>query len=518
MAADHVLDCRIDREVMHRILSGCFRMGESVHLKKTGIILRVMPVIEVEVVKHSANQKRILVRLQVPSAIQQIGRPGDVEAVGEDVDLPMGTVLLHLLDSGMIQIVLQDTVELFSFLFAHFHLFIIQCYNIFMLENIVRLDYQDKQIWLVKTAHVSKNSIADVDECVKEVEPDTICIELDEQRYQKIQDPENWRNTDLAKVIKEKQVGFLLVNLILASFQKRMAKSMDTSSGGEMLEGIRIAKENGLNLVLADRSVKTTFGRIWAKLSGKEKIKLLSGIIESVFDDEEITEEDLAKLKEADALEAALMDIGKQFPTVKKVLVDERDQYLAQKIKTAPGKKIVAIIGAAHAGGIQRNLDTDVNIEELDHIEKKKGLSSLLKYLIPIALIAMILYTIFHNRETGLAQIRSWTLWHGGLSALGVLCALGHPLSILTAFVTAPITSLNPLLASGWFAGLVEAAVRKPKVKDFEDLAEDTGSLKGFWKNRVTRTLLVVIFANLFSTVGTVVSGIDIVRKFIESL
>lgn len=387
-----------------------------------------------------------------------------------------------------------------------------------MCENIVRLDYRDKQIWLVKTAHVSKNSVEDVRECVEEVGPDTICIELDEQRYKKIQDPESWRNTDLSKVIREKQVGFLLVNLILASFQKRMAKSMDSSSGGEMLEGIRLAKEKDLNLVLADRSVKTTFGRIWAKLKGKEKLNLLTGIIESIFENEEISEEDLTALKEADALEAALLEIGKQFPTVKEVLVDERDQYLAQKIKTAPGEKIVAIIGAAHAKGIENNLDHDVDTNELDKVEKKKGFASLLKYLIPLILIGMILYTILHNRQTGLEQIRSWALWNGGLSALGVLCALGHPLSILTAFVAAPITSLNPLLASGWFAGLVEAALRKPKVKDFEDLAEDTASLKGFWKNRVTRTLLVVLFANLFSTIGTLISGIDIVRKFIESL
>ena len=387
-----------------------------------------------------------------------------------------------------------------------------------MCENIVKLNYQDKEIYLVKTAHVSKNSVNDVIECVNNVQPDAICIELDKQRYEKIQNPEAWRETDISKVIRDKQVGFLLVNVILSSFQKRIAKSMDSTSGAEMMEGIKLAKERNIELVLADRSVKTTFGRIWAKLSGTEKFKLLTGIIESIFDDEDITEEDLAKLKEADALEAALLDIGKQFPTVKKVLVDERDQYLAQKIKTAPGKKIVAIIGAAHAKGIERNLNNDINTDELDKVEKKKTASSYIKYLIPLIFVGIILYTIIRNRDVGIQQIKSWTLWHGGLSALGVICALGHPLSVLTALFAAPITSLNPLLASGWFAGLVEATLRKPKVKDFEDLAEDTSSIKGFWKNQVTRTLLVVIFANLFSSIGTLVSGIDIIKKFIESL
>ena len=241
-------------------------------------------------------------------------------------------------------------------------------------------------------------------------------------------------------------------------------------------------------------------------------------IIGSIFEDEAISVEDLAKLKEADALEAALLYISKEFPTVKEVLVDERDRYLAQKIKTAPGNKVVAIIGAAHAAGIARHIKEDTDLKTLEVVEKKKGFASYIKYLIPAILVLMIAITIFNNRDLGLSQIRSWILWNGSLSALGVLLALGHPLSILTAFVMSPITSLNPLLAAGWFAGLIEAYLRKPKVKDFEDLSEDTASFKGFWKNRVTRTLMVVIFANLFSSIGTLISGIDVVAKFIESL
>lgn len=387
-----------------------------------------------------------------------------------------------------------------------------------MRENIVELQYGDKQIYLVKTAHVSKTSVEDVRACVEEVDPDSICIELDEQRYQKLKDPEAWRETDIVKVIKEKQVGYLMVNLILSSFQRRMAKSLDSKTGGEMIEGIKLSEEKKKNLVLADRPIKTTFARIWAKLGTNEKVKLLTAIIGSIFDDEEISEEDLAKLKEADALEAAMLEISKEFPTVKQVLVDERDQYLAQKIKTAPGNKVVAIIGAAHAAGIERNLQKNVDIKELETVEKKKGIGSFIKYLIPLAIIFLIVITIFNNRDLGLSQIRSWILWNGTLSALGVALALGHPLSILTAFIMSPITSLNPLLAAGWFAGLVEAYLRKPKVKDFEDLGEDTANFKGFWKNRVTRTLMVVIFANLFSSIGTFISGIDVVKKFIESL
>lgn len=387
-----------------------------------------------------------------------------------------------------------------------------------MNENIVKLNYKDKEIYLVKTAHVSKNSINDVKECIGEVKPDSICIELDEDRYKKISDPDKWSDTDIVKIIKEKKVGFLLVNLILASFQRRMAINMDSNSGGEMLEGIKQAKELNVPLVLADRPIKTTFSRIWNSLGLYEKSKLLVSIIGSIFDDEEISEEDLQALKEADALEAALNEVGKEFPNVKKILVDERDAYLSSKIKNAPGKKIVAIIGAAHACGIERNLDNDIDIDELNVVKKKKGISSIIKWLIPIAIISIIIYTLWSNRDAGLSQIKSWILWNGTLSALGTLLAFGHPLSILTAFVMAPITSLNPLLAAGWFAGIVEAMIRKPKVKDFENLGEDTNTLKGFWKNRVTRILLIVVFANVFSSIGTFISGLDIFTTFLKNI
>ena len=391
-------------------------------------------------------------------------------------------------------------------------------YHIGMNENIEKVLYQDKEIYLVKTAHVSKNSVEDVKNCADEIKPDAICIELDEDRYNKMTDPDKWKEQDIVKIIKDKKVGFLLVNTILASFQRRMAKSMDSNSGGEMLEGISLSKELNIPLVLADRPIRTTFSRIWNNLGLWEKSKLLVTIISSIFDNEEISEEDLAALKQADALDAALSEVGKEFPVVKKILVDERDAYLSAKIKNAPGKRVLAIIGAAHGEGIKRNLDKGIDTNKLEEVNKKKGIGSILKWLIPALIIFMVIYTLIKNRDVGLSQIKSWILWNGTLSALGTLLALGHPLSILTAFVMAPITSLNPLLAAGWFAGIVEAIVRKPKVKDFENIAEDTSTFKGFWKNRVTRILLVVIFANVFSSIGTFVSGLDIFKTFLAIL
>lgn len=384
------------------------------------------------------------------------------------------------------------------------------------MENIEKIKYQDKEIYLVKTAHVSKNSVEDVRKCVEEVKPDAICIELDEDRFNKMNDEDNYRNQDIVKIIKEKKVGFLLVNIILASFQRRIAKSLGSENGGEMLEGIKLANELKIPLILADRPIKTTFSRIWNNLGFNEKMRLLFSIISTIFDNEEISEEDIANLKQSDALESALNEVGKKFPIMKKILVDERDLYLATKIKEAPGKKVVAIIGAGHSQGIIKNIDKDVDLKQLEDLKKKKGIGSIIKWLIPLFIIFMIVYTLFTNSEVGKEQIKTWILWNGSLSAIGTLIALGHPLSILTAFIMAPITSLNPLLAAGWFAGLVEALVRKPKVKDFEDLAIDTTNLKGFWKNGVTRILLVVVFANVFSSIATFISGADIFASFIN--
>ena len=390
------------------------------------------------------------------------------------------------------------------------------CYNVNMNQNIVKINYNDKEIYLIKTAHVSKNSVQDVDACFNEINPDSICIELDKQRYESINNKDKWRDTDISKVIKENKVGLLLVNIILSSFQKRMATSLESQNGGEMMEGIKLATENNKNLVLVDRPVNTTFSRVWNSLTLMEKSKLIVNLVSSVFEKEEISEKDLEELKEADALEAALNEVAKEFPNLKKALVDERDQYLSSKIKNAPGKKIIAIIGAAHAKGIENNINKDIDTKELETVRKKKGIGTILKWLIPIAILVMLIYTVFANKDAGIDQIKNWVLWNGTAACIASIICRGHILTILTAFVAAPITSLNPVLSSGLFAALVEATIRKPKVKDFEDITEDTSSFKGFFKNRVTRILLIFILVNLFSSIATFISGAGILTTFIN--
>lgn len=385
-------------------------------------------------------------------------------------------------------------------------------------ENITRINLNGKEIILIGTAHVSRQSAEQVKEVIEAEQPDTVCVELDEQRYQSIMAQDRWKDMDIFKVIKEKKASLLLMNLVVSSFQKRMAKQFGIKPGQEMIQGIESAKEAGARLVLADRNIQVTFARIWHNIGLFGKMKLLLQIILSIFSNESISEEELEKLKSKDMLNAMLTDLTESFPKLKVPLVDERDQYLAQKIKDAPGEKIVAVLGAAHVPGITEEIHKEHDLRALSTVPPKSKAPKYIAWLIPLIIIGIIAYTFYANPTAGLQQTISWVLWNGSFSALGAALAFGHPLAILTAFIIAPISSLNPLMAAGWFAGIVQAIVRRPKVEDFENLSEDVFSLKGFWNNKVTRILLIVVLANLGSTLGTIIGGADVVRLFIENL
>lgn len=387
-----------------------------------------------------------------------------------------------------------------------------------MENNIIQINYQDKLITLIPTAHVSKNSAELVEKTIDKLKPDSICIELDQDRYNSLTEPEKYRQTDIVKIIKNKQVSMMLVNLILANYQRKLAVNLNNQSGQEMLVGIQKAKELNANLVLADRNIKITFSRIWANQKFTDKIKLINGIIAALFDDEKLTEDDIAQLQDKDMLNAALNEISQQFPRIKEVLVDERDKYLAYKIKNAPGKNIVAVLGAAHCVNVPNYINQNYSIDELEKVKEKTKFDKIKGWIIPILIIIAILCCFKIDSSIGANQIKSWILINGSLSAIGVIIAGGHLLSAITAFVCAPFTSLNPLLAAGWFAGLLEAKLSKPTVADFDNLNTDLNTFKGFRKNKVTKILLVVALANLGSTLGTFIAGLDIIKSIFSNI
>ncbi|SDB82685.1 pheromone shutdown-related protein TraB [Pelagirhabdus alkalitolerans] len=385
-------------------------------------------------------------------------------------------------------------------------------------QHITRIEQDGKTYVLIGTAHVSKYSAEEVKEVIKEEQPDAVCVELDEGRYQSIVDGNKWKNMDIFKVIKEKKTTLLLMNLAISSFQKRIAKQFDIKPGQEMIQGIESAEEVGAELVLADRNIQTTFARVWGSIGFKGKMTLLTQVLAGIFSNEDITEEELEKMKSQDSIDAILSEFTEAFPRLKGPLIDERDQYLAEKIKRAPGTHIVAVLGAAHVPGIKEELKKEHDLDQLTTKPKKSKWPKRIGWSIPVAIVLLVLATFMMNPDAGYEQMTRWLLWNGTFSAIGVAIALGHPLSILTALVMAPITSLNPLMAAGWFSGIVQAYVRTPQVSDFEQLSEDVYTVKGFWKNKVTRILLIVMLANIGSTLGTVIAGTDIIRLFISNL
>ncbi len=374
-----------------------------------------------------------------------------------------------------------------------------------------------KEIYLVGTAHISAQSVEDVKNTIAEIHPQSVCIELCEQRYQTIMNKESWKNTDIFKILKEGKAVFFLAQLVMSSFYRRLGQQFGIQPGAEMIEAARCAKEIGANIILADRNVEITLRRVWGYLGFWSKIKLLSQLMLGVFvGDEKLEPEMIEKLKQQDQLQVAMQALADGFPEIKKRLIDERDIFLAQKIRNATGPKIVAVVGAGHISGIKEHIQKEHDLSPLTELPPPSKWKTIIPWSIPLLLLLFLILGFKQGGlENSLTSVGIWIVITGGLSALGTLLALGHPLSILVAFLAAPITTLHPMLAAGWFAGIVEAWVHRPTVADFENLSDAINSWKGFWRNPVTKILLVVALSNLGSALGMFISSAWIATRSI---
>ena len=369
----------------------------------------------------------------------------------------------------------------------------------------------EKQILLIGTAHISQSSVDEVNDVIEQEKPDTVCIELCASRHQAMMDKDQWKNMDIFKVVREGKSFLLFANLIMTAFQKRLGSQLGVKPGAEMLAAAEASERVNSELLLADRDVKITLQRTWRGMPFWGRMKVLSQLIASLFIREEISKEEIENLKESDALSEAMQMLADQSPDMKRILIDERDQFMAEKIRQAPGKRIVAVVGAGHVKGLTGELEREHNLAELETVPPPGKLGIWLKWGIPTLIVGLIGYGFFAvDTDVSIEMIQRWFLINGTLSAIGTAIAFGHPITIATAFVAAPFTSLNPAVAAGWVAGLVEAFLRKPQVRDFENLADDITHLRGFWQNNITRILLVVMFANLGSAIGTFAGGFAI--------
>jgi len=376
-----------------------------------------------------------------------------------------------------------------------------------------RVTFGSREILLLGTAHVSAESLEEVKESILSESPDHVCVEMDEGRLKNLEEGKRWAATDLKNVLKKGQGFMMMANLALASFQRRMGVDTGVQPGAEMKAAVDAAREGDIPFSCSDRSIQVTLNRAW-RLSGPwSKMKLISSLVASVISNESASPEEIENLKKSDAMQGMMNELAEYLPAVKTVLIDERDHFLASKIFTAPGAKTLAVVGAAHVPGILRVMEELVSgirsssTAEIESVPEGKWFGKVLPWIIPALILGLFGFGIYRSGiDTMLEMGKIWILANGALASLGALAALAHPLTILISFIGAPITSLNPTIGVGMVAGLLEYVFRTPRVKDMENLNTDILSIRGWYRNRVTRILLVFFLSSVGSSVGTFVA------------
>ncbi|QTQ15459.1 TraB/GumN family protein [Treponema parvum] len=381
-----------------------------------------------------------------------------------------------------------------------------------------RLFLNGREFILIGTAHISPESVEEVQNAVSKIAPDCVAVELDQKRYEAMINPSSWRNLDIVSVLKKKEGFLLLANLVLSSFQRRMGQNIGIRPGDEMKAAVEKASEMNIPVAMVDRPIHITLRRAWLKNSLWGKSKLVSALLASAFSNEKVSAEQIESLKKSNEMDSMMAELAEFMPVVKEVLIDERDRFLASHIWTADGNKILAVIGAGHLVGVQKHLEAIAagketsNTADIETLPEQKISAKVLAWIIPCVIVALIAAGfLFGGIDTGKAMVGSWILWNALLSALGAALAFGHPLTVICAGIAAPITSLSPFIGAGMVSGLVQAIVRKPKVSDMESIQTDIMSLKGIYKNRISRVLLVFLLSSLGSSIGTFVAGASFV-------
>jgi len=386
-------------------------------------------------------------------------------------------------------------------------------------EPIVHIQLGNSRITLLGTAHVSRASAEKVKELLSTDEYDSVAVELCPSRFNSLVDPDSLARMDLFRVIREKKVLMVMASLALGAFQQRMAEQFDIEPGAEQREAIKAANDSHRPVLLIDREIGVTLKRVAHNVPWWQRFALFTGLIASVISHEEVSEEEIERLKEGDILETTFAQFADEQEALYLPLIDERDQYMAARLLEEVLKdgheNVLAVVGAGHLKGIQNYLEAGIQepaerIKTLDQMP----IPSTWPKLIPWFIVALILvgFGIGFSRspELGWQLISDWVLINGGLSALGALIAAAHPLTVATAFLAAPLTSLNPTVGAGMVTAAAEIYLRKPEVGDFTQLRKDTVHIKGWWKNRVSRILLVFILSTLGSAIGTYVAGFRI--------
>ncbi len=374
--------------------------------------------------------------------------------------------------------------------------------------QVIHLD--GREIFLVGTAHISQQSVDLVRQVIAAETPDCVCVELDEKRYESLSQRKRWVTLNLREIIYKKQLATLLVNLILASYQKKLGEQLGVLPGTELLEAVRAAEEQGVAVALCDRDVRVTLRRAWQATGFWKKGYLMVTLLASLFETTELTEEKLAELRTTDVLSELMDELGGAMPELKRVLIDERDTFLSEKIKAAAGKRLVAVVGAGHVTGIKTALTEDRSdrMAEISIIPPVSPVWKIVGWAIPSCIILAIVVAAFDKGRALAGEfIIFWALAHSIPAALGALLALAHPATILAAFLFAPFTSLTPVLRTGHVTAFVQTMKAPPLVSEFETVLADILTLRGWWRNRLLKVFMAFLLPAIGSTIGSVVAG-----------
>lgn len=382
-----------------------------------------------------------------------------------------------------------------------------------------RVFSQEREFILIGTAHVSQESADLVQEVIVQEQPDCVCVELDQQRYTALSEQRRLEDLDLKEIIRRKQLSPLIVNIILASYQKRLGGQLGVMPGTEMLAAATIAQEHEIPIALCDRDVKVTMGRAWRSTPLVKKFFLLSTLLASVFDSSSVSEETLREIRQKDVLTEMLQELGEAMPTLHTVLIDERDTYLAQKIQDAAGDRVLAVLGAAHIPGVQQALARaqTVDLEAISTVPPASPVWRWIGWAIPLTIVtALVVLGWQKGSDVAWQNAWFWVIANGIPSAIGALAAWAHPLTILAAFVAAPLTSLTPVIGAGYVTAFVQAYLKPPSVRELQSVSDDLRVPVQWWRNKLLRIFLAFVLPGIGSMIGTWIASYRIFSTLVE--
>ncbi|MBK1642674.1 conjugal transfer protein TraB [Chromatium okenii] len=394
-----------------------------------------------------------------------------------------------------------------------------------MTENIeprCELTLGELHLTVLGTAHVSRLSAAQVQREIQEGAYDAIAVELCRSRFQALIDPRGLAQMDLFSVIRQNRVAMVVANLALAAYQQRLADQFGIESGAEQRMAVRLAKERGLPTLLIDREIGITLKRLAANLSWWRRYTLFSGLLAALVTTNDITEEAVEQLKAVDVLEMTFAEFANNRHDLYEPLIVERDHYMAAKLRreaTRLGvKRVLVVIGVGHLHGMttaltQDTLPPEATLARLEQLPAPSRWPALLAWALLVLIVGGFAWGFAISPQLGWELMSTWIWLTGGLAALGAAAGLAHPLTIVSAFLAAPLTTLHPLIGVGMVTSAVELHLRPPTVGDFGRLRSEVAQWRGWWRNRVARVLIIFLFSNLGAAIGTYSAGAQIVNK-----